>query len=76
MIVNSGAQNSKVGVMHLWWMLPVLYPSLSIAIQLEGGSTKKVEQLKAGLGKGSSFELIWEACTTYKSDNKTDKELT
>ena len=37
---------------------------------------EKVEQLKAGLGKGSSFELRWEACNTYKSDNKTDKELT
>ena len=36
---------------------------------------KRVEQLKARLGKGSSFELRWEACNTYKSDNKTDKEL-
>ena len=76
MIVKSGAQNFKVDVIRLSWMLPVFHPSLSIATQLEAGLTKKTEQLKAGLGKGSSFELIWEAWTSYKSDNKTDKELT
>ena len=62
--------------MHLSWFLPVLHPSLPITTQLEAGLTKKAEQLNAGLGKGSSFELRWEACNTYKSDDKTDKELT
>ena len=56
-------------------MLPVLHPRLLIATQFVAGSTKKGEQLKPGLGKGSSLELKWEACNTYKSDNKTDKDF-
>ena len=51
-LIKSGTQNYKVDVMHLSWMLPVLHPSLPIATQLEAELTKKVEQLKAGLGKG------------------------
>ena len=51
-------------------MLPVLNPSLPIATPLEAELTKKLNQLKAGLGNGSSFELRWEACNTYKSDKK------
>ena len=61
--------------MNLSWMLPVLHPSLPLATQLEAGLTKKAEQLKAWLGKGSSFKLRWDACSTYKSDSKRYKKL-
>ena len=44
--------------------------------QLEAGLSKKVAQLKAGLGKGISFKLRQEAFNTYKSDNPTGEELT
>ena len=66
MIIKSGVQSSKVDVMHLSWMLLVFHPSLPIATQLEAAITKNADQWKAGLGKGSSFELRWEACNTYK----------
>ena len=72
-IIKSGAQTFQVDVMHLSWMLPVLHPNLPIATQFKCGLTKKLEQFKSGLGKGSSFELRWEACNTFKSDNKMDK---
>ena len=55
-------------------MLQVFHPSLPIVTQLEAGLTMKGEQLEAGLGKGSSFELRWEACNTYGSDNKRIKD--
>ena len=66
MIIKSGALNFKADVMHLSWMLSVLHPSLPIATQLEAGLTKKAKQLKAGLGKGSSFELTWEVIPVIK----------
>ena len=52
--------------MLLSWMLPVIHPSLPISTQLEAELTKKLEQLKAVLRKGSSFEIRWKACKTYK----------
>ena len=52
------------------------HTSLTLGTQLTAGLATKVEQLKDGIGKCSSLELRWEACNTYKSDNKTDKELT
>ena len=76
MIIKSGAQNFKVDVIHLSWVLPALHPSLPIVTQLEAGLTKKAEQLNAVLGKDSSFDFRWEAYNTYKSDNNTDRELT
>ena len=65
MIIKKGSQNFKVDIMYLSWILPVLNPSLFIRNELEGKLVKK-----------SSFELRWEACNTYKSDNRNDKELT
>jgi len=58
------SQNFKVYVMHLSWMLPILHLNLPRATQLDAGLTKKVEQLKARLGKNRSSELIREAYNT------------
>ena len=66
------SQNCKVDVMHLSWMLPILHLNLSRATQLEAGLTKKAEQLKVGLGKSSSFELIRKLIMP-KSNNKQIK---
>jgi hypothetical protein len=50
--------------MYLSCNIPVLNPNLYIRNEYE---TK--------VAKNSSFELRWEACYIYKSDNNSDKEL-